>query len=186
MIEVAVLFKKSANCNRDCEIRKQCLLNRCTFTYILLLRCRALEKYKPPSLSRLQLQQVLFQLHTSSKLRTMMRHRKRLLSPPVQSDANSVDRNMLSCSCSWLKRMVGCRATEYCFIFSMMLNIYFLLTSNSTEIIHYDNIDHRNSADSIRYSQCRFEGQPMIIKEVEWDTVSHIHSSCLCGIVHII
>ena len=89
-------------------------------------------------------------------------------------------------SCGWLKKIERRRAMQYCFVFSMMLNIYFLFISKTTKNVYYDNIDHRNAADAIRYSQCQFDGKPMIMKEIEWDKVNHIHSSCLCGMDHIL
>lgn len=68
---------------------------------------------------------------------------------------------------------------------SLILNIYlFIYPSGPSRppTIIYDSPDHLNAAQDISYSTCQFQDKPLIMKEIEWDKLQHIHASCLCGV----
>ena len=68
------------------------------------------------------------------------------------------------------------------FLFSMILNAYFMLLSSTSSNIQYESPDHFNAAQSITYSSCMFQSRPLIMKEIEWDKVTATNSVCLCGV----
>ena len=113
-----------------------------------------------------------------------IRKRQRYPAPSLESEMNRTARH--GSSYDWLRRIKRCQMMEYFLILSIMLNIYFMCAPKTIKIVHYDDINHRNAVDAIRYLQCHFDGNPLIIKEIEWDQQNHIHASCLCGIVHVL
>ena len=67
-------------------------------------------------------------------------------------------------------------------ISSIILNFYLFMFSVSPQgDVFYDSPDHHNAAQDISYKSCRFQEKALVMKEIEWDKINHIHSSCLCG-----